>query len=145
MLTEFLAGVAFPERVRRLKQRVVGIQMAEDGADFCQVFRFFCDFEADMREAYQQTARVFRGSAPAGCGPFTKDLCYVTGLADILIWLKDLCPRDREVQIPLLFCGKVALVDVPILADLNRCGWLEAPATCPHHFSARCAGSAAAC
>ncbi|MFL5338642.1 MAG: flavohemoglobin expression-modulating QEGLA motif protein [Gemmataceae bacterium] len=133
VFAEFLAGVAVPERVRRLKQRVAGIHMAEEGADFCQVYRFFRETEADEREAYQQTARVFRGSRPAGCGPFTKDLCYVSGLGDVLAWLTDGGP-DAAALVPLLFCGKVAVEDIPTLAELHCRGWLESPLYVPAPF-----------
>ncbi len=131
VLTEFLAGAAGAERIRRLSQRVRAIGMAEKGADFCQVFRWFRETEPDEREAYQQTARVFRGSLPSGCGPFTKDLCYVTGLADILAWLNESCQLS---EVALLFCGKVALADLPILADLQHRGWLAPPRYLPPPF-----------
>ena len=131
VLTEFVAGVATAERVRRLAQRVQAIGMAEQGADFLQVFRFIRETEPDDREAYQQTARVFRGSLPAGCGPFTKDLCYVTGLGDLVEMLKD---RRQAALLPLLFSGKTALADLPLLADFERRGWLTRPKFLPAAF-----------
>src|SRR5262249_4128701 len=47
VLTEFLSGAAHPERLIRLRQRVQGIQMAEHGADFLQVFRHLRETEPD--------------------------------------------------------------------------------------------------
>src|SRR5205823_13863655 len=130
VLTEFLSAAAHPGRVRRLRQRVLGIRMAEDGADFLQVFNFLRDTEPDDRECYQQTARLFRGSLPSGCGPFTKDLCYVQGLARVVDFMRN----GRPDLMPLLFCGKTAVEDLPALGELADDGMLTPPRFIPPPF-----------
>ena len=47
---------------RRLLRRYQAVRLAENGADFRDVYRFFLDAHGE-RDAYQQSARVFRGSA----------------------------------------------------------------------------------
>src|SRR5262249_5533025 len=86
MTQEGLAGIAgifafasHPGRVRRLTNRIEGVAMAEAGATFLEVYRYFLGEGYDPREGYQHTMRIFRGSLPEGCGPFTKDLCYSKG------------------------------------------------------------------
>src|SRR5262249_29687750 len=76
VLTEMAAGASFPARVKRLTDRVRAIALAEDGADFLEVYRFFEEQGYEYRDSYKQAARIFRGSLPTGCGPFTKDLSY---------------------------------------------------------------------
>src|SRR5262249_3509015 len=79
VLTELLTSASHPGRVRRLTNRAAAVALAERGANFLDVFRFFLDEGYSPKESYQQTTRVFRGSLPEGCGPFTKDLCYSKG------------------------------------------------------------------
>src|SRR5213079_1569392 len=76
VLAELLAGVSHPERLRQVWRRYEAVRMAADGADFREVYRFFLAASDDPHESYQRAQRVFRGSLPAGCGPFTKDACY---------------------------------------------------------------------
>jgi uncharacterized protein (TIGR02421 family) len=74
VLTEVLAFASHPERVRRLTHRIEAVALAEAGANFLDVYRFYLQEGYDRREAYQHSVRVFRGSLPACCWPFTKDL-----------------------------------------------------------------------
>ena len=41
MLTEFLTQSTSLERLRRLADRTLAIKMAEEGADFCELYQFF--------------------------------------------------------------------------------------------------------
>ncbi len=43
VLTEFLTQSTSIERLRRLSDRTLAIKMAEDGADFCELYRFFLE------------------------------------------------------------------------------------------------------
>jgi uncharacterized protein (TIGR02421 family) len=131
VLTEFLSGAAHPARVRRLRQRVLAIRKIENGADFLEVFRFLREDESGDREAYRQTARLFRGSLPSGAGPFTKDLCYVLGLAAVVEAV-----HSAPERLPLLFTGKAAVEDLDTLAELSADGLLAEPRFIPPAFHA---------
>src|SRR5262249_34882354 len=76
---ELVTGAAGAGRVRKLLSRVKAVAMAENGADFRDVYRHFLAATGEPAEGYRQAARVFRGSLPTG-GPFTKDLSYGEGL-----------------------------------------------------------------
>jgi uncharacterized protein (TIGR02421 family) len=123
VLTELLTGVCVPARRRRLALRLRGVMMAEEGADFLDVFRFMRQNVND-REAYRQSARVFRGGLPEA-GPFTKDLTYGLGLLALLNQLRS-ASGDQAKTIGLLFSGKASLQDIPDLAELHNMGLLTA-------------------
>jgi uncharacterized protein (TIGR02421 family) len=135
VLTEVFAFVSHPERVRRLAQRVEGVALAESGADFLDVYRFYQDAGCPPRESYHQAVRIFRGSLPSGCGPFTKDLCYGKGFVLVCNFLRAAVCRGLVSRVPLLFCGKTNLTDVRTLAQLADEGLVVPPRHLPPPFA----------
>jgi uncharacterized protein (TIGR02421 family) len=135
VLTELLAFASHPGRVRRLINRVEAIALAEAGANFLDIYRFFLEEGADPSESYQQTVRIFRGSLPEGVGPFTKDLCYTSGLVQVFGFLRLAVRRGMARRIPLLFCGKTNLSDIKILDQLVEEGLVAAPRFLPPPFA----------
>jgi hypothetical protein len=79
--------------------------------------------------------RVFRGSLPAGGGPFTKDLCYSRGFLLATRFVRDSLDEGRGRRVPLLFCGKTGLDEVPALEQLADEGLLAPPAHVPPPFA----------
>ena len=137
VLTEILAGTSHPQRLLRLANRIEAIARAESGADFLDVFRFYLEEGEPPRAAYQQAHRVFRGSLPSGCGPFTKDLGYSRGLI-LLLEFVDRAQRAGAIgQIANLFCGKTCVTEIPHLAELLEEGILAEPNWLPPPFAAR--------
>jgi uncharacterized protein (TIGR02421 family) len=132
--TEVLAFASHPARLRLLAGRVEAVAMAEEGADFLEVYRFFAGPGLPERDAYQQAVRVFRGGLPAG-GAFTKDLAYARGFAEVGHFLGEAVAQKRMKQIPLLFCGKVGLADLPDLVELAQAGLVERPRLLPPPFA----------
>ena len=135
VLTEVLSLASHPARVRRLIQRIEGVALAEAGADFLDVYRFFLDQGNEPRESYHHTVRLFRGSLPAGCGPFTKDLCYSKGFLLLYNFLRLSAARGAVGRVPLLFCGKTNLDDIKTLAQLAEEGLLSPPHYVPPPFA----------
>jgi uncharacterized protein (TIGR02421 family) len=135
VLTEVLARACYPARVQRLAHRVEAIARVEAGADFLDVYRFFLDQGQTPGSSYQQTMRIFRGSLPAGCGPFTKDLSYCKGLFQLLDFLHRVESREQPGPLSLLFCGKTCLGDVEALASLADEGLLAPPRYLPPPFA----------
>ena len=127
VLTEILSFSSHPGRVRRLAHRIEGVALAESGADFLDVYRFFLDQRHSPRESYQHTMRIFRGSLPSGCGPFTKDLCYCKGFVLLYNFMRLAVSRGMMHRLPLLFCGKTNLDDIKTLALLAEEGLLAPP------------------
>lgn len=135
VLTEVLSFASHPARVRRLAHRIQGVALAESGADFLDVYRFFLDAVYEPRESYQHAMRIFRGSLPAGCGPFTKDLCYSKGFVHLYNFMRLAMTRGKVHRLPLLFCGKTNLDDIKTLALLADEGLLAPPRYVPPPFA----------
>ena len=131
VFSEFITGCMDVDRLSRLADRVLAIQMAVDGADFLEVYRHFLDKGATEFAAYEQTRRVFRGGVLTGGAPFTKDVVYLDGLLRVHDFLRSLIAAGRADVLQLLFCGKLALADVPVLCELAEIGLLKAPKFLP--------------
>jgi uncharacterized protein (TIGR02421 family) len=135
VITETFAFASHPARVRRLTNRIEGVALAEAGADFLEVYRYFLEEGYDAHESYQHTMRIFRGSLPSGCGPFTKDLCYSKGFVLIYNFVRLAVKRGLVRRVPLLFCGKTTLADIKTLAQLVEEGLVVPPRYLPPPFA----------
>jgi uncharacterized protein (TIGR02421 family) len=135
VLTEVLSSAAYPHRLRQLCRRLEAVARAEDGADFRDIYRFFVSLGEESGDAYHHTVRVFRGSLPIGCGPFTKDICYTKGFLVLLDHLDGTsCPSARD-EASALFCGKIALGDAPAIVQLIAKGLVAPPQFLPPPFA----------
>ena len=54
MLAEILAFVSHPARLRRLAQRAEAVALAEEGADFLDVYHHFAGQGCEARDAYRR-------------------------------------------------------------------------------------------
>jgi hypothetical protein len=132
---EFLSLSSHPARVRRLTRRIEGIALAEDGANFLEVYHFFLREGCAPAEGYRHTMRIFRGSLPSGGGPFTKDLSYARGFLRVCQYLRQAVGRGEERLAALLFCGKTNLDDLPALVHLVDEGLVRPPRYLPPPFT----------
>jgi uncharacterized protein (TIGR02421 family) len=144
IIMEIFTMTSYPERVKRLTNRIHGIRMVEHGANFIEVFRHFQEQGLSDDESYIATSRVFRGSTPEG-GAFTKDLCYNKGFILIYNYIMFSVSQGQPQKIPLLFCGKTTLEDVGILASLIEEGLVIPPKFVPPQFADLAALSAWMC
>ncbi|WP_163083166.1 tyrosine/phenylalanine carboxypeptidase domain-containing protein, partial [Acinetobacter baumannii] len=64
ILMEVIAFASYPTRLRKLTNRTRAIHMAEEGADFLDVFHFYREQGYSLEDSYQNASRVFRGSTP---------------------------------------------------------------------------------
>jgi uncharacterized protein (TIGR02421 family) len=117
IITEVFTFASYPGRLKRLTNRITAVSMAEEGANFLDVFNFYLEQGLNEDDSYHATTRVFRGSTPKG-GPFTKDLSYSKGFILIYNYIRLAVQRGLVSHIPILFMGKTTLEDVHILADL---------------------------
>lgn len=134
VLAEILAFASHPGRVRRLTNRIEGVALAEAGANFLEVYRYFLEEGYSAHDSYHHTMRIFRGSLPDGCGPFTKDLCYSKGFVLVYNYIRLAVSRGLVRRVPLLFCGKTTLADIKTLAQLVDEGLVEPPRFVPPQF-----------
>jgi uncharacterized protein (TIGR02421 family) len=125
VFAEFISGSIDPGRLQRLADRVLAIQMAEDGADFLDVYRWFVEQTAgDREQAFENARRVFRGGVLRGRAPFTKDVVYLDGLLRVHNFLRSAVLAGRADCIRLLFVGKLDIEDIPALCHLAAQGGL---------------------
>jgi uncharacterized protein (TIGR02421 family) len=131
VLTEFLTQSISIERMRRLSDRTLAIKMAEEGADFCQLYQFFLSRGHDESAAYDCARRVCRGGLLEGGAPFTKDVCYLDGLLRVTNFLRVSLVKGHLEYVPLFFAGKIEVEDVPLFGRLLREGIVKAPEHLP--------------
>lgn len=133
ILTEMFTFSSSPGRVLKLTNRVNAVGMAEDGANFLDVFHYYRNMGIEDSECYQLAVRVFRGSIPDG-GPFTKDLAYSKGFMSVYNYMRLAVQSGIVKQIPLLFVGKTTIEDLHVLADLQDEGIVAPPKYIPPQF-----------
>lgn len=141
VITEVFNFASYPDRIRRITNRIKAINMAEGGANFIDVFQYFREQGFSELDSYHHTVRIFRGSLPDAL-PFTKDLVYSKGFVLIYNYIRLAVRRGIPSRIPLLFCGKATLEDMRTLSDLIQEGIVAPPKFLPPQFkdlSALCA------
>jgi uncharacterized protein (TIGR02421 family) len=134
IIMEMFHFVTSPLRVKKLTDRVTAIAMAEEGANFLEVFNFFQAQDYLPEDSYKSAVRIFRGSLPDK-GPFTKDLVYSKGFVLIYNYLRLAVQEGLLNRIPLLFVGKTSLEDQRLLAHLLEEGLISAPYYVPHQLN----------
>lgn len=133
VLTEVISFASYPARMRKITNRVIALDKITQGANFLDIYHYFLSCELTEEDSYNHTVRLFRGSTPSG-GPFTKDLSYAKGLALIYNFIRFTISQHRVDMVPLLFSGKLALDDLPLLSDLREHGLLTPPVYLPPPF-----------
>ncbi len=136
VLMETLTFSSFPQRARRVSDRVVAVDLAEQGADFCEVYRYFLERGISEHDSYRVTQRVFRGGQVSGDrgAVFTKDISYVKGFVENVNFIRSAIQSGVPEIIPMLFVGKVTLDDLPLLYERYLEGVISAPRHLPPMF-----------
>lgn len=125
VMAEFVTGAMDPDRLLRLADRVFAIQMALDGGDFLDVYRFFLERGISESQAYENARRVFRGGTVDGGAAFTKDVVYLGGLLRVHNFMRAALMAKRADCIRMLFVGKLDLEMIPALCRLAERGLVQ--------------------
>ncbi|MBX9704745.1 MAG: flavohemoglobin expression-modulating QEGLA motif protein [Gammaproteobacteria bacterium] len=133
VIMEIVAFASYPSRIKKISDRITAINMAENGADFLEIYRYFLQYDYEPEESYQLTSRIFRGSLPNG-KPFTKDLAYGKGFISVFNYLRLAVQKNMLHNIPSLFVGKTRIADLPLIAELMQEGFITAPPYIPPQF-----------
>lgn len=133
IIIEIFTFSSHPSRMQGLTDRITAIHMAEEGANFIDVFNFFREQGFSEEDAYTRTARVFRGTTPTQ-GPFTKDLVYNKGFILIYNYIRLAIQKGLLSHIPMLFLGKTTLEDLHTFSDLVQEGMVVPPKFIPPQF-----------
>jgi uncharacterized protein (TIGR02421 family) len=135
VFAELISGSIELDRLRRLADRVIAVQMAIDGADFIEVYRYYLEQTGQPDQAFESARRVFRGGVITGGAPFTKDVVYLTGLLQVNNFIRACFAANRADAIHLLFCGKLDLFAIPALCELYAMGLCRPPRFMPPWIS----------
>jgi uncharacterized protein (TIGR02421 family) len=122
VFAEYITNSIDLDRLRRLADRIIAIQMSIEGADFIEVYNYFLSRIGNESQAYENSRRVFRGGVLTGGAPFTKDGVYLEGLIRVHNFLKAIAANGRADCLKLLFCGKLDIEDIPVLYKLEEMG-----------------------
>ncbi len=114
VFAEFISGALDPHRFKRLADRAIAIDMAEQGADFLQLYQYFLETGISDKpfDAFESAFRVVRGGVVEGGAPFTKDSVYLGGLIEVHSYLRAAIRSGNTDYIRLLFVGKMDLGDL---------------------------------
>ena len=118
VFAEYINSSIELDRLKRIALRILAIDMAERGADFIDLFRFFQENGQNMEESYYSAMRIFRGGVPEGGIIFYKDNVYLRGLIEVGTFLKKAMHQGFIHDISLLFCGKLTTDDVLMLKPM---------------------------
>jgi len=125
VFSEFVSGQLDLDRLRRLANRVLGVQHVFDGADFVELYRWFLERSPSPEQAFESARRIFRGAPLEGGAPFTKDCGYLSGLLGVSTFVRAAFAAGRADTLGLLFAGKLDLNAIPALAELRSRGMCQ--------------------
>ncbi len=131
VFSEFITGCIDIDRMNRISDRVVAIQMAIDGASFIDVYRYFKDRTRLKTDAFENARRVFRGGVISGGAPFTKDIVYLDGMIRVHNLFRAAINKGNLDDLEILFSGKIDLDDIPILLKMKKEGLINKPKYLP--------------
>lgn len=131
VIMELFNFALFPSRAKRLNDRLIACQMAEEGANLLEVIEFYREKGQSDLQALRNAGRIFRGASLEGGSPFTKDISYLKGFVMIYNFIRSTIQEGRADRIPFLFAGKVTLEDVPVLEAYHQEGLIALPKYLP--------------
>ena len=134
VLMETLTFSSYPKRALKVSERVVAVDMAEQGADFIEVYQSMMGRGWSAQESFKITQRVFRGGMISGGSVFTKDLSYLRGFIENVNFIRSAINSGVPEIIPMLFVGKVTLDDIPVLYQHYLEGTIAGPQYKPLMF-----------
>lgn len=134
ILMEIFSFVSSPKRARKINDRVLAIDKAEDGADFLEVLEYFRTEGYEEDDSLIATQRVFRGGLVGGGHPFTKDISYCKGFVENYNFIRACIQAGKSEMVPFLFVGKVNVQDIPAIYHKYKEGIIDPPKYLPPVF-----------
>ncbi|HZO11625.1 MAG TPA: tyrosine/phenylalanine carboxypeptidase domain-containing protein [Polyangiaceae bacterium] len=129
---ELITGAIDLARLRRIALRIRAVHLAEQGADFIDVFRYFMGAGQTELESVHSAMRIFRGGDVRGHHPFTKDVVYLRGLIGVHTFLHKAIAEVRPELVSRLFVGRLTTGDALALDELCDRGEILPPKYVPH-------------
>ena len=127
VFAELMSGAIDITRLKRISLRIVAIDMALNGADFVEVYRYFSSCGQSTADSFHSAQRVFRGVPLTGGSAFAKDNVYLAGLLTVHTFFRWALKERRMDLLRCLFAGKLALHDVVALQPYFESGAIVPP------------------
>jgi uncharacterized protein (TIGR02421 family) len=134
VLLEIFCFVSRPARAKKLNNRILACDKAEDGANILDIIEFYRTEGYGELDCVANAQRIFRGGVVRGGAPFTKDITYCKGFISNYNFMRTCIKLGRPELIPFLFAGKVTLEDVPVLYRKWKEGVVDRPKYVPRVF-----------
>jgi uncharacterized protein (TIGR02421 family) len=134
VLMEIFTFSSYPRRARAINDRILGIDKAEEGANFLEVYEFYLTEHYTEHDAFRNAMRVFRGGDVKGGTPFTKDISYCKGFIENYNFIRAAIRRGHPEVIPFMYAGKLHVDDVPLLYQRHQEGIVDMPTLLPPQF-----------
>ena len=131
VFAELMSGAIDIARLKRISLRIVAIDMALNGADFVEVYRYFSACGQSVADSFHSAQRVFRGVPVSGGAAFAKDNVYLSGLLTVHTFFRWALKERRMDLLRNLFAGKLALHDVITLQPHFESGAILPPRWLP--------------
>jgi uncharacterized protein (TIGR02421 family) len=131
VFAELMSGAIDIARLKRISLRILALDMALNGADFVEVYRYFNRCGQSVADSFHSAQRVFRGVPLCGGSAFAKDNVYLSGLMDVHTFFRWALKERRLDLLRYLFAGKLTLGDVMSLEPYFQSGALAAPRWLP--------------
>jgi uncharacterized protein (TIGR02421 family) len=131
VFAELITNAIDLSRLRRIALRVIAVQMALDGADFIDLFKFFLNAGQSENESVKSAQRIFRGGDVKNKVVFTKDGVYLQGLLEVHTMLRIAIRDNKPELVSNLFAGRLTIADTIRLNEYFEKGWLIPPVYMP--------------
>lgn len=131
VFAELMSGAIDITRLKRISLRIMAIDMALNGADFVEVYKFFHARGQSTADSFHSAQRVFRGVPLRGGAAFAKDNVYLSGLLTVHTFFRLALKQRRMDMLRHLFAGKLSLQDVVALQPHFESGVILPPRWLP--------------
>ncbi len=132
--SELITGSIHLHRLKRIALRIIALDMAVNGADFLDIFKFFLENADTNEEAYMSAMRIFRGGKPKGGVVFFKDGVYIKGMLEVFSFFMNSMEENKLNNLKVLFSGKMTTSDVEDMNYLMSQGLVNPPKYIPVWF-----------
>jgi uncharacterized protein (TIGR02421 family) len=114
--SELITGSIHLLRLKRIALRIIALDMAFNGADFIDLFKFFKKQGDSDEESYLSAMRILRGGKPEGGVIFMKDGVYIKGMLEVYSFFIKSMKENNLEKMKIFFAGKMTTSDVE---DMN--------------------------
>jgi len=132
--SELITGSIHLLRLKRIALRILALDMACNGADFIDLFKFFKKQGDNDEESYLSSMRILRGGKPEGGVIFMKDGVYIKGMLEVYSYFIKAMKDNNLDKLKILFAGKMTTSDVEDMNSMADTEILDQPKYIPVWF-----------